>query len=159
MANMTHNGEREREKEPNKFGEGGGTFIRDPRASAKTLHCTPANWLNTDTTSLGSNFHFASVPFRLVDTVSALSSSFNRLNSFSSPLTANTPRVSSPCPSTSSSPPPPRPLIIPDHDADKPLRGDCAGPPGCRIAPTAVDREILFGRTRNEVAPGMMRSP
>ena len=39
------------------------------------------------------------------------------------------------------------------------MRGTWAGPPGCRIAPTAVEREILLGRTRNELDPGMMRKP
>ena len=50
----------------------------------------------TDITPLGSNFHLASVSFRLVDTVPALSNSFNCLNDFLFQLAANTPRALSP---------------------------------------------------------------
>jgi hypothetical protein len=36
---------------------------------------------------------------------------------------------------------------------------DSAGPPGRRIAPTAVEREILFGRTIKLFSPGIIRRP
>lgn len=37
--------------------------------------------------------------------------------------------------------------------------GKLAGPPECKMAPTAVDRETLLGRTRKLFRPGMMRRP
>jgi hypothetical protein len=37
--------------------------------------------------------------------------------------------------------------------------GKLADPPECRMAPTAVDRETLLGRTRKLFRPGMMRKP
>ena len=46
----------------------------------------------------------------------------------------------------------------PIHDARRDM-GERAGPPGWRIAPTAVERETLFGKTRKLFFPGMMRRP
>lgn len=37
--------------------------------------------------------------------------------------------------------------------------GECKGPPGERMEPTAEEREMLFGRTRKEFLPGMIRRP
>ena len=54
-----------------------------------TNQTAPAKTLNTPLVSPLSNFHFASVSFPLVLTVSAPSNSFNLLNNFSSLLSAN----------------------------------------------------------------------
>ena len=37
--------------------------------------------------------------------------------------------------------------------------GECKGPPGERMEPTAEEREMLLGRTRKDVEPGIIRSP
>ncbi len=119
------------------------------KRNLKTHTYTPAKRVNNSPTCDRSTCHFASVPLPLVEHVSAVSSSFNLRKSFSSPLTASTNSRSSPDSIARSF----------DVHADLPDRGACAGPPGCRIAPTAVDREILFGRTRKLFAPGMIRRP
>lgn len=142
-------------------------FLRKATRGPHNSHRTPANVSNTLSTSLGSSVHFASVPLLLVDTVSTLSSSFSLLNNFSSPPMAST-SVDSSVECTLRTPPPepaPRPTApsCPSYSVSPtpapPPRGEHAGPPGCMIAPTAVEREILFGRTRKEFCPGMMRRP
>lgn len=101
-------------------------------------------------TCSGSSFHLASVPFVPVVTVSALSSSFSRRISFSSFPMANMKSMSV---TLSAS------VTSEANHAARVAKADWAGPPGCRTAPTAVDREILLGRTRKLFAPGMMRRP
>ena len=75
-----------------------------------------------------------------------------RLSSFSSELMATSRSKSSPMVVASSS-------SGASQDPREPDSGERAGPPGCRIAPTAVEREILLGRTRKLFFPGMMRRP
>lgn len=120
-----------------------------------------ANCLSISTVCSGSSIHFASVPGPSpVLTVSAYSSSFSLRNSRSSlPMASRKSRPSAFSESASSENDAPS-LSIPNQSARGPLAiGARVAPPGARIAPTAVDRETLFGRTRKEFAPGMMRRP
>ena len=114
-------------------------------------HLAFANCHKVVITTFDSIFHFASVPVPAspVLTVSEKSSSFNRRRSFSSPLTASAKSMSV---SISVS------ISIDIHSA-RGVAGEFTGPPGARIAPTALDRETLFGRMRKEFFPGMMRRP
>ena len=102
--------------------------------------------------SLGSSFHLASVLLQLVEHVSELSNSFRRLSSFSSELIATSRSSPSPTLVTSSKSDENQGPRVPDN-------GERAGPPGWRMAPTAVDLEMLLGRTRKLFFPGIIRSP
>ena len=102
----------------------------------------------------GASFHFASVPSSPVETVSETSSSFNLLSNFSSPLIASTKSMSvSISVSIDKSP------EVNQSERGAATIGECTGPPGARIEPTALDRETLFGRTKKLFFPGMMRNP
>ena len=101
-----------------------------------------------------SNFPLASIPLGLLDTISVLSSSFGHVSNL--PQTYHLVRTHPILVLVTTPPPPttPSPTGHPDTDPANLPRGDCAGPP-CKIAPTAaVDREILFGSTRNALATG-----
>lgn len=116
----------------------------------KQVYKTFANCQSVFRASVASNCHFASVPSPLVEHVSALSNSLSLRSSFSSLLTAKT---------KSKSPPTLASDWSNDIHAARPLKGERAGPPGCKIAPTAVEREMLFGSTRKLLDPGIIRRP
>lgn len=118
--------------------------------SPPQVDTTLANCHKVFVAIFASSCHFASVFLPLVETVSELSNSFNLLNSFSSLLTAKMQSKSRPALSS---------MVSGDIHTAWAASGECDGPPGCNIAPTAVDREMLLGRTRKLLFPGMIRKP
>ena len=117
------------------------------RLAAPLHHFASAKRQRVGTTWSTFSDHFASVPLcARVEHVSAPSSSFSRRINFSSFPTASTKSNS---------------LAFSDSpgSAFASHAGAGVGPPGCSTAPTAVEREMLFGRTRKDVEPGMMRRP
>lgn len=105
------------------------------------------NFHKVGITSGTANLHLASLPLPLVVTVSALCSSFNLLKSFSSAPIHNRRSTSESWDGSASA--------CENHIVGT----DCAGPPGRRIAPTAVERDMLLGRTIKLLSFGIIRKP